>query len=149
MMKQIAAILFLTGALAAGATAQAGKPPKADPKAPRKAARKSAPNAAPAALVPPPGAERISEGLWRARDAQGKTWIYKKTPFGMVRYEDETAPETPAPARSSIRVLEADSSKVVFERRTPFGSNTWTKAPSGLDEEESRALDEWRKQAKK
>ncbi len=148
-MKQIAVILFLTGALAAGAFAQAGQPPKAAPKAPQKSGRKSAPNAAPGVLVPPPGAERISEGLWRATDAQGKTWIYKKTPFGMVRYEDEAAPQASAPARSAIRVLEVGSGKVVFERRTPFGSNSWTKAPSELDEEERRALDEWRKEANK
>jgi glucose/arabinose dehydrogenase len=149
MMKQIPVILFLAGALAAGAAPQAEKTPKAAPKAAQKPAPKAAPKAKPAPLTPPPDAQRISEGLWRARDAQGRTWIYKQTPFGMVRYEDDAAKDAPAPAQPGIRVLEASADRVVFERRTPFGSSTWTKAPSELEDEERRALDDWRKAAKK
>lgn len=144
-MKQIAVILFLAGALAAGAAAQADKTPKAAPKA----ERKPAPKARPQALVPPPDAERISEGIWRARDAQGRTWIYKKTPFGMVRYEDEGAAGQPAAKLTPLRVREAGAGGVVFERQTPFGVSTWTRKPEELGEEERQAFEDWRKRVGK
>ncbi|MCX7602636.1 MAG: hypothetical protein N2036_01030 [Bryobacteraceae bacterium] len=136
-MKHFLIALSLAALAASGAAAQA----------PRK--EKPAPKAKPAAVVLPADAEKVAEGVWRARDAQGRIWIYKRTPFGLTRYEEAAAaPETPA-GTSGIRVREAGESRVVFEKATPFGLRTWTKNPQELDAEEREALENWRKQARK
>jgi len=142
-MKHWITILFLSCALGAGASAQAGKA------AEKKPARKAEAKAKPAPVTPPADAERISEGVWRAKDAQGKSWIYKRTPFGMTKYEEESA-ATPAPdARAPLRVREAAGGRVVFERQTPFGTRSWSKSAAELDEEERQALEAWQKAAGK
>jgi len=138
-MKQILVVLILAAA-GVPALAQTGKAQKAAPKA--KAA-------APAAVTVPRDAEKIGEGLWRAKDPQGKVWIYKRTPFGLIRYVEERAEQPVSAGQAGVRVREAGPDRVVFERNTPFGSRTWTKAPAELDEEERQALEEWRKSAKK
>lgn len=133
-MKLFIWILVFGFALAQGAAAQ---------KAPQKAApRKKAESSA---VSVPAGAEKVEDGLWRARDAQGKTWLYKKTPFGIVRLpEEKPQPAQPAEA-SSCRVVKADSVEAVFERNTPFGRRTWTRRLDQLDAEERQALEEWKK----
>lgn len=136
-MKHFLLVLLTLALAAAGAAAQEAKKDGAAKKA-----------ASPAAAVPP-GAEKIGEGRWRARDAQGRTWIYRRTPFGIVRFEEEASAEKESPAPNFIRVREAGDSRVVFERRTPFGLSTWTKSPQELDEDERRALEAWRESAKK
>lgn len=129
-MKHLIVILVFSSALAQAAP-------------PRKAASKPKPR--PAAVAVPPGAEKVEEGVWRARDAQGKSWIYRKTPFGIVRLPDEKPQPAPAPESSSCRVVKLDSGEAVFERDTPFGRRTWTRRLEELDSEERQALDEWKK----
>lgn len=138
-MKHRMAVLFLwmAGLAAAAGAAQEGSKSESGRKAP-----------SPAPSLPA-GAEKIGEGRWRARDAQGRTWIYRRTPFGLVRLEEEAAEEREAAAPNYIRVREASGSRVVFERRTPFGLSTWAKSPQELDEDERRALEAWRESAKK
>lgn len=129
-MKHFIWILVFGCALAQGAPAQ-------------KAAAK--PKAKPAAVSVPAGAEKLEDGLWRARDAQGKTWLYKRTPFGIVRTPEEKPQPAQPPEASSCRVVKADSVEAVFEKNTPFGRRTWTRRLEELDEEERRALEEWKK----
>lgn len=103
------------------------------------------PKAKPAAVALPAGAERVEEGVWRARDAQGRTWIYRKTPFGMVRMEEQK-PEKTAPGEASpCRVVRVESGQAVFEKESPFGRRTWTRRLEELDGDERRALEEWKK----
>lgn len=110
---------------------------------PRKAAPRPKPG--PAAVSIPAGAEQVEEGLWRARDSQGKSWLYKKTPFGIVRLPDEKPQPAPPAGNSSCRVVKVESGEAVFERDTPFGRRTWTRRLEQLDSEESHALEEWKK----
>ncbi len=133
-MKHFIWILVFGCALAQGVPAQ---------KAPQKAAAQK--KAEPAAVSVPAGAEKLEDGLWRARDAQGKTWLYKKTPFGIVRTPEEKPQPAQPPEASSCRVVKADSVEAVFEKNTPFGRRTWTRRLAELDEEERRALEEWKK----
>jgi len=129
-MKHFISILVFSCALALAAP-------------PQKAAAKPKPK--PAAVSVPAGAEKVEEGVWRARDSQGKSWLYKKTPFGLVRVPDEK-PQPPAAAEnSSCRVVKVESGQAVFERDTPFGRRTWTRRLEELDSEESQALGEWKK----
>src|SRR5437899_2397586 len=70
---------------------------KADPK------KKSAP---PAELTLPAGATMVEPGTYTFTDAQGKKWIYRKTPFGLARLEDKPT-DTPAPAPAASLVTSA------------------------------------------
>lgn len=137
-MKHFLVLLIFWSFAAAGAAAQEARRDKPAPKA--------KPGAA-AAL--PADAEKVAEGVWRARDAQGRTWIYKRTPFGLTRYEESAPRQEAAAGPAGLRVREADGSRIVFEKKTPFGVRTWTKSPEELDSEERQALEEWRNLAKK
>lgn len=133
-MKHFVWILVLACGLMQAAQGQAGGAPQTGAKAKARPA---------AGLTVPPGAEKVEEGLWRAKDAQGRTWIYKRTPFGLVRMEEEQ--KAAAPAGPSIRVVEVRGKEAVFERQSPFGRKTWTRKAEEMDEEERRALEEWKK----
>src|SRR6266853_1151980 len=77
-------------ALAAGmARAEDGPAKKPDPK------KKSTP---PAELTLPAGAVMVEPGTYTFTDAQGKKWIYRKTPFGLARLEDKPADSAAAAA---------------------------------------------------
>lgn len=133
-MKHFVWILVLAWGLIQAAQGQAGGAPQTGAKAKAKPA---------AGLTVPAGAEKVEEGLWRAKDAQGKAWIYKKTPFGLVRMEEEQ--KAAAPAAPSIRVVEVRGEEVMFERPSPFGRKAWSRKAGEMDEEERRALEEWKK----
>src|SRR5438128_1018620 len=62
---------------------------KAEPK------KKSTP---PAELTLPAGAVMVEPGTYTFTDAQGKKWIYRKTPFGLARLEDKPADSSAAAA---------------------------------------------------
>ena len=107
----------------------------------------------------PAGAAEISPGLFKHTDGAGKTWFYRKTPFGVVKTSDEA---TAAPAQSEAAaqaprgnpfgstkasasatplvtaVEEGDSYK--FERSTPFGPARWTRKKSELTADEQEIV---------
>ena len=58
-----------------------------------------------AAALPqvPPGAKEVGPNLFRSTDAQGKPWMYRKTPFGVSKWEEkpgeqQSGAESPATA---------------------------------------------------
>src|SRR5579871_290306 len=77
-----------------------------------------------AAALPtvPKGAQPVGPNLYRYTDAQGKTWMYRETPFGVSKWEEkpgeEQQAEIPKPLPATAKDL-GDS--VQFERDTPFG----------------------------
>lgn len=90
------------------------------------------PEPPPSATVVPKEAKQLEPYTWRYTDRQGQNWIYRKTPFGLIRY-----PEPPAdPKRAEVipegmtAVEEGES--VRFERRTPFGMHRWTRRKTEL-----------------
>lgn len=87
----------------------------------------------------PAGAEKVSEGVYRAKDASGKTWIYTRTPFGFARNEEGAAPAAPRPDVPGVRVLDVKGDTVRFERETPFGKAVWSRAVADLNETEKAA----------
>jgi hypothetical protein len=76
-------------------------------------------------LQVPAGAAEVRPGVYRSVDSDGKAWIYRKTPFGVVRTADAepTAPTTATEDGDTIR----------FERPTPFGVDKWQKKKSELN----------------
>lgn len=119
-------ILFLLPVALLGAEKTKKIPPK-----PATAVQKSAPLSIPADAV------RINDYTWRHTDKDGKSWIYRKTPFGLSKGPEETAapavkPDAPKPA---IKVTDAGDT-YRFERAMPMGAQVWTRKKSELTDEE-------------
>src|SRR2546422_7475725 len=98
--------------------------------APKKAVAKKKP-APPAEIVVPAGATMVEPGTYTFTDAQGKKWIYRKTPFGLARIEDKPADRAaaaaPTPSASMATTATEDGDIVRFERPGPFGTYRWKK----------------------
>jgi hypothetical protein len=91
----------------------------------------------------PKGAVESEPGTYRFKDAEGRKWIYRKTPFGVARIPDQPAPANPAPAPDSFAEVKAfDAGDAVrFERPGPFGVYRWQTSKSELSEMERAAWD--------
>jgi hypothetical protein len=88
----------------------------------------------------PSGAKEVEPGLYRYTDAQGKTWMYRNTPFGLAKWEDK-----PVPAATAVEPVVPVSitdlgDSVQFVRQTPFGPQKWTKKKTELNQEEKALL---------
>jgi hypothetical protein len=129
----IARIFFAALMTLAAAAAQTAQRPAARPAPPR--------NANP--VAPPAGAEKLSDGVFRAKDSAGKVWIYTRTPFGFAKHEEGAAPAAPRPEVPAFRVLEVKGGTVRFERDTPFGKSVWTRPVAQLDEKEKAAYESY------
>jgi hypothetical protein len=88
----------------------------------------------------PSGAKEVEPGLYRYTDAQGKTWLYRNTPFGLAKWEDK--PVTTAPVVQPVVPVSVTDlgDSLQFERQTPFGPQKWTKKKTDLNEEEKALL---------
>jgi hypothetical protein len=120
---------------------------------------------APAVQSVPAGAERVDANTFRHKDAQGKVWIYRQTPFGVVKFEEnknepatvggrratpwgtvkvdgsappKADPEAEAKQASLITVTEEGDS-LRFERTSPFGKFSWNRKKTELNEDEKAA----------
>jgi hypothetical protein len=126
-MKTIALILIAAASLLA-------QDKKSDPP-------KTAPKADPAALPNiPEGAKEVGDGVYRFTDAKGKTWLYRRTPFGVAKWEDKQSAQPAAaddPAPATVTDL-GDS--VQFQRDTPFGPQKWTRKKSELTDDEKAII---------
>jgi hypothetical protein len=97
----------------------------------------------------PPDAKEIEPGVWRWKDEKGKTWILRRSPFGLLKGEEkqektEAARDADDPSLA-LKVTE-EGDQLRFERRTPFGVSRWTKKKTELDELEQRA---WEREQKR
>ena len=113
----------------------------ADKKANPKPAAKPAPAAssAPASQVLPAGAVEAGPYTWTYTDAKGVKWVYRQTPFGLVKLEDLPS-AAPAP-ESGTPVLVTDMGETVkFEKSTPFGNQKWSKSKADLTDEEKALM---------
>jgi hypothetical protein len=87
----------------------------------------------------PAGAVEAAPYLYRYTDREGKSWFYHQTPFGVMRFRDQTA-AAKDPWLDNIRATE-DGAAVRFERPGPFGIYHWTRNKSELDASEQAAWD--------
>ncbi len=109
--------------------------------------KKSAPKAERGGrLTLPKEAVKIEPFTYRYKDPQGKVWIYRQTPFGLVRYED-SRPSSGNSAASSAQPVTPpagmkafdEGDQVRFERMGPFGKYTWRRKKGELTREERLA----------
>ena len=101
----------------------------------------------------PAGAVSIEGHTWRWVDKAGKAWLYRATPFGMMRNEEPKQPVAKSPASvpveaSPIAVDRADAvldlisvkeegDALRFSRPGPFGAYSWLKKKTQLDKDET------------
>lgn len=116
------AVFFLAGALMAADNGTAKKP--------------DAPALRQAVPVKSAGVSRIDE--------HGKKWLEVLTPFGLARFEDNTAGASSLIEEGKKKELELtraveDGDSVRFERPGPFGTYRWTKKKTELDALEQAA----------
>ena len=105
-------------------------------------AEKPKPRPAPPPLTLPAGAVQTDANTYTFTDEQGKKWIYRRTPFGLARYEPR---ETTAAEEENIRKDAAfiqafdDGEFVRFERPGPFGVYRWKQKKTELSPVEKAA----------
>lgn len=92
----------------------------------------------------PADSKYVEVGTWRHVDAQGKAWLYKKTPFGVMKNpegaqeaRDKRAAEVAPDPTVLIKVQEEDDT-LKFSRPGPFGVYTWKKKKTDLSADEKK-----------
>lgn len=102
----------------------------------------------PAPLAIPAGAREVEPGIYLHVDAQGKRWKYRRTPFGVSRWEDKddqadrTAQDSAAAQLDTITAVE-EGDLIHFTRPGPFGAYKWSRKKTELDAGEQAA---WKRQ---
>jgi hypothetical protein len=91
--------------------------------------------AVPATLSIPAGATKVEPYLYRYQDKEGKKWLYRQTPFGIVKMEDKPAAVV-IEDHSNPVVVTDQGETVKFQKNTPFGLQSWTKKKADLSADE-------------
>jgi hypothetical protein len=136
-MIALCACCFLSGgALAADEQPAAGKQ--------QAAAASPKPKPLPPPPVVPGGATETAPGTYSFTDAQGGKWIFRQTPFGLVKFEDRP----PSAADLELEKKRAElyhafdeGDAVRFERPSPFGTYRWRTKKTELDPFEQTVWD--------
>jgi hypothetical protein len=95
-----------------------------------------------AAALPsvPAGAKEVGPNLYKYTDAQGKTWMYRKTPFGVGKWEDKPSEQPAASETVPTKVTDLGDS-YQFQRPTPFGIQKWVVKKSDLNDFEKTLVE--------
>jgi hypothetical protein len=108
------------------------------------AAGKLTPAQQAAAALPtvPPGAQEVGSNLYRYTDSQGKVWMYRKTPFGVSKWEEKPGQQAPQaePPNSAGTTMTDLGDSVQFQRATPFGPQKWVRKKSEMSDDEKAAF---------
>ena len=117
------------------------------------AAKKAAP-AKVQQITIPEGAVETEPYTYRYTDREGKKWLYRQTPFGVMRWEDK--PDSPESAKRSqeetARLIDTttaaeDGDAIRFVRATPFGPMKWQRKKTELNDVERAVWDKLKKRA--
>ena len=146
-MKQFLFVMFV--ALPFVCSAQDAPVAKKTSKSATSTAKKAAPASTVKPVTIPADAVKTGDNTYSKTDAQGKTWLYVKTPFGVTKSEAPSAAQKQAaaivPPEEGFKVVE-EGDNVRFSKNSPFGVQTWTKNKSELTDDE-RGIWERQKQA--
>lgn len=116
------------------------------------AVTQSAPAAQPVPAVPPPpsgtaeqpkipaGAKEVEPFLFAFTDPQGKKWLYRQTPFGVVKWEDKPVTAAPIADNTNPVIITDLGDSVRFLWKTPFGDQSWVRKKSELNDEEKAMM---------
>ena len=108
-----------------------------------------APKSTPAKTAEPPaGAAKSYATSYRWKDATGRSWLYRKTPFGWAKIDETAEAEaervsgTQSRAQKPVEIRAFDEGDIVrFEKQGPFGVYSWKRKKTELLPEETLALD--------
>lgn len=97
----------------------------------------------------PAEAVEVSPGVYKLADKTGKVWFYRRTPFGVSRYEQPKEQAVDIQAKYAAEVpatqITDQGDSVKFVRPGPFGNYTWVKKKADLDESEKADYEAWQK----
>ena len=115
--------------LAVSATALAEEAKK------KEATSKSEP-AAKAETQIPAGATEVNPGVFRHVDKDGKAWLYRYSPFGLLKTAEPTDSATKKDQATDAvddgMTAVEEGGQIRFTRKGPFGRNEWTRKKSEL-----------------
>ena len=113
------------------------------PAAPAKDAQAAAKTSS--AKTPPASAERVDDNTY-VEKSDGKTWTWRKTPFGWVKGDEtrETAAVQKAAAPEETTRVSQKGDTVYFEKNNPFGASKWSRKVSELEGWEKKAWESWK-----
>lgn len=128
-------VLVVAAVAVGSALAQEGKPKLLPPVAAKRN---------PGAVVTiPRDAVKVDDLTWRHTAADGKVWIYRKTAFGLAKFDEQVEARKRGPDRDERATKVVDlGDKVRFSRPTAMGISTWTKAKSELTDDERKLLEQ-------
>ena len=86
----------------------------------------------------PKDAVEIEPYLFRSTDAQGKHWLYRQTPFGVSKWEEQPAPQAGTNS-NPVRVTDLGD-RFRFDYATPFGKGNWIHKKTELTEYDKEML---------
>jgi len=117
---------------AAASKAGQSRAAQSKPAPSKPATPKTAP--APQAMEIPKDAVEFETGTFRQVDAQGKKWLYRRTPFGVSRWEEgpEDLGVKAGDEYLDVKAVE-DGDAIRFERPSPFGIQRWTAKKTQLN----------------
>ena len=99
----------------------------------------------------PAEAVEVSPGVYKLADKTGKVWFYRRTPFGVSRYEQpkeqSAGNEAKYAAEVPVTQITEHGDSVKFVRPGPFGNYTWVKKKADLDESEKANYEAWQKKS--
>ena len=100
--------------------------------------------APPAAVTIPSGAVEIEPFLFRHTAADGKVWLYRKTPFGITKMEESARDEAQRTAQKAATApkITDNGDTIRFERNTPMGKHSWERKRAELTVEEKQWLEQ-------
>lgn len=146
--RRLCCWMIVAGTALAAAGASAGQS-----KAPAKKKSAAAAKALSTQITVPKDAVQVDASTWRYTDPQGRSWIYRVTPFGIARMEDKPSimdesrtPGTEERKRVDLTTAVEDGDIIRFERPGPFGPYKWQKKKTALNEME-RAV--WKRESEK
>lgn len=100
---------------------------------------KEAPAPNSAAISIPAGAQQLGPYTFRATGTDGRTWVYQRSPFGILKMQeipelrDHAAPDVP------VTVIDKGES-IRFELPTPFGPQVWEHSKSALTQQDKEFI---------
>jgi hypothetical protein len=139
-MLGFAVLILAMGAVMGQESPSAARSPeKRSAAGERRRAPAAKPPAADTRLALPKDAVETAPFTWRWTDKEGKRWIYRQTPFGLVRFEEREAVTEPPPGGRPPLEAYDEGEQVRFERMTPFGKQRWYRNKTELEGEEREA----------
>ena len=97
--------------------------------------------------APPPQAKKsATTAPRRVTEADGKTYEYRDTPFGVMKFPVKTEDSVRENSADAFLKIGEEGDNLRFSRQTPFGVTEWVRKKSELTDTEKQA---WERELRK